>query len=170
MGAPAGERFLNTARDCFANSIWIAETNLALCRMYIYINRGRIEFEKKKRDRVLALHQRRVIPLAHGGGDERAFDRAAFHGHGLLGASLSAHSSLPDESADSDARRAFAVQRKQLCQQLVSIKITDSIAEGGGGGQLKNNAIVARESERNTGVADRLQMELMLDVAALGIF
>src|SRR5206468_2288148 len=62
------------------------------------------------------------------------------------------------------------IERNQLLQQLVSVKVANSIGQRRGRGQLKRDAIVARERESDLGVADRLQMELVLDVPALGIF
>src|SRR5438132_13591693 len=62
------------------------------------------------------------------------------------------------------------IERNQLLQQLVSVKVTNSIGQRRGRGQLKRDAIVARERESDLSVADRLQMELVLDIPALGIF
>src|SRR5437763_17065483 len=62
------------------------------------------------------------------------------------------------------------IERKQLLQQFVSVKITNSIGQRRGGGQLKRNTIIARERESDLSMANRLQMELVLNIPALGIF
>src|SRR5260370_1679183 len=48
--------------------------------------------------------------------------------------------------------------------------MTNSIGERSSCWKLKCQTIVARESESDFRVTDRLQMQLMFDVAALGIF
>src|SRR5947207_355890 len=62
------------------------------------------------------------------------------------------------------------IERNQLLQQFVSVKVTNSIGQGRGRGQLKRNAIIARERESDLSMANRLQMELVLNIPALGIF
>src|SRR5437016_13040133 len=62
------------------------------------------------------------------------------------------------------------IERNQLLQQFVSVKVTNSIGQRRGGGQLKRNTIIARERESDLRMANRLQMELVLNIPALGIF
>src|SRR6266513_4683051 len=62
------------------------------------------------------------------------------------------------------------IERNQLLQQFVSVKVTNSIGQRRGGWQLKRNTIIARERESDLSMANRLQMELVLNIPALGIF
>ena len=84
--------------------------------MNVHIDCARIEGKKKKRDRILSLHQRCVIAFAHGGSDEAAFNRAAIHEKELLGTRLPAKAGLPNESAGLNFGRRVSVYLNQPFQ------------------------------------------------------
>ena len=84
--------------------------------MNVHIDCARIEGKKKKRDRVIPFHQRRVIAFAHGRGDEAAFNCAAIHEKELLGTRLPAKARLPNESAGLNFGRSVPAYLNQPLQ------------------------------------------------------
>ena len=68
------QRFSNRLRDAVSDRIGFSKSNLALCRMNIYVNRLRIHFQEQKGHWILALHQRSMIALA-----QPVLNRDIFH-------------------------------------------------------------------------------------------
>src|SRR6187551_766638 len=49
------------------------------------------------------------------------------------------------------------------------MEIVDALTQRGGGGKLKHDALVPHEDKRDRGMPERLQMQLVFDVATFGI-
>src|SRR5512132_294273 len=112
---------LNAANHRLAHALGIAKTDLALCRVHIYIHSAGIELNKKKRNWVLPFHESSVVAFADGPGDKTAFNRPAVHEHELLAAGLSAETCLTDKTTDSNFGRGSAVHFDQALQQFDAV-------------------------------------------------
>src|ERR1051326_6296612 len=103
---------LNAMNHDLAYAGGIAKAHFAFRRVNIHIDTARIEFNKKKRDRVLPFHKRRVVAFADGPSDEAAFNGAAIYEHELLAAVLSTQTCLTNKTADFDFRRGSPVENQ----------------------------------------------------------
>jgi len=86
--------------DRLPNSGWITKTHFAFCRVNIYVNTRRIEFEKEEADRILPFHKSGMVAFADNGRDEAAFNRAPVYKDELLCPGLAAQAGLSDKAAD----------------------------------------------------------------------
>ena len=113
-----------------------------------------------------------MIALAKRRRQHWALDGAAIHKDELLRPRLPAHSRLPDQSADPDFRRIvlqlFDVEK--AIDEILPVKIADAVEQTRGGRQLQDDALVAHKHERDLRMPRRLEMKLVLDVAALCVF
>src|SRR5207237_7760693 len=137
--------------------------------MHVHIHGRGIEIEKKKRDGELTFHERGVITFAERRGQDRALNGAAVHEDKLLRASLAADSSLPDQAANSNFCRGRFFDGEKTLDQLIAVEIANAFEQARGGGKLKRHAIVPDKNKRHLRMAGRLQVKLVLDVAALGV-
>ena len=111
-----------------------------------------------------------MISLAQSGRDHHAFNRAAIHKDELLRPRLPAHPRLPDQAVDIDLAQTGASQGKQPFEQFVSVQIPDAVLQICRRRKLKHEPIVADKGESNLGMSYRLEVELVFDVPAFGIF
>ncbi len=163
------EGLLNASNHRFAHTVGIAKTDFAFCRMHIYIDSRRIDLNKKEGNRILPFHKSCVVALTHGSSDNIVFNRSSVDEYELLAAGLPAKTCLTDKPTDLNFRRSSDVHFNQALQQLHAVQVAYPITECCGRRQLKQDPIVAHQREANLRMTDRLQMNLMFDVAAFGI-
>ena len=111
-----------------------------------------------------------MIALAQCGVDYRTFDRAAVDEDQLLRARLPAQARLTDQTRGRDFRVRVRFNFQQPRHQLGSMQIANAVAQGISRRQLEDDALIAHENESDLWMPGGLQVKLMLDVAALGIF
>ena len=95
--------------------------------MNVYINCFGIHFQEQERHRVLALHQRRMIPLTQSVLYRDILHGSAVHKQDLFRFRGSANSRFADETRNSDPVGSLRLDFQQLFEQLRSAKIPDPI-------------------------------------------
>src|SRR6266508_3394489 len=75
----------------------ITKTHLALCRVNVYVDSRRIEFQKEKGNRILTLHKRSMVAFTDSRREKRAFNGPPVYKNELLRPCLPAQSCLPDK-------------------------------------------------------------------------
>ena len=138
--------------------------------MDVYVDGGGVHVEEEECDGVLAFHEGGVIGLAEGVVDGGVLDGAAVDEDELLGAGGAADAGLADEAAEADAGDLLVGDFEELGGEGGAAEVADAVEEMGGGGELMDDAVLMEQDEGDVGVADGLQLDLVVDVAGLGVF
>src|SRR4029450_11371525 len=87
----------------------ITKTHFALCRVNVYVDSRRIEFQKEKGNRILTFNKRSMVALTDSRRKKRAFNSAAVYKNELLSPRLPAQSCLADKSPYANAPGRCAI-------------------------------------------------------------
>src|SRR6266567_1349374 len=87
----------------------ITKTHFALCRVNVYVDSRRIEFQKEKGNRILTFHERSMVALTDSRCEKRAFNGAPVYKNQLLRPCLPAQSCLPDKSSCANVEGRCAI-------------------------------------------------------------
>jgi len=136
--------------------------------MDVHVHGGGIHVEEEEGDGVLALHEGGVVAFPEGVIESGVLDGAAIDEDELLGAGGAADAGLADEAPEADAIDLLVGDLEELGGEGWAAEIADALDEVCGGGELVDDAVVVDEDEADGVVTDGLEMELVLDVAALG--
>jgi hypothetical protein len=148
--------------------VGIAETDFAFRGVDVHIDGGGIHVEEEEGDGVLALHEGCVIAFAKGVIEGGVLHGAAIDEDELLGAGGAADAGLADETAEADAGDFLVGDFEQLGGESGTAEVADALEKVRRGRELVDDAVVIDEDEADGVVTDGLEMELVLDVAALG--
>ncbi len=170
IGSIAFERALNRINQPLANGFWITKADFALGRVNVYVDAAGIEIDEKKGHRMLAFHQCGVVALAQAGAEDGVLDRATIHKDELLIPRLPADTGFADEAADADIAVTFLFHLEKTLNHLGSVKIPKAAEQINRRGHLENDTIIPDKSECDFRVTDRLEMKLMFNVPAFGVF